>query len=188
MEDGEQRTQSSHNSFSLSVGQVEVLKSVASCLSRCFCLPCLCCLGVELSLTPFVSITSFNDQCFGGPTCRRPGAGHCSPWASLDYPQKERQLRPRERAINLHKLQPATLPRLSLDERIMHCLLNGPQTDSREDEVIACFPINDKVFLEVLFFRQHYDPWSNNWHCRLAEFLTFLGERNLVLMLQFLFG
>lgn len=71
-------------------------------------------------MTPFVSITSFSEQRFGGPTCKNPGAGRCSPQASLEYPQRRRQLRSEEGAINLHKLQLATLPLLSLDTQIMH--------------------------------------------------------------------
>lgn len=100
-------------------------------------------------MTPFVSITSLTKERFGGPTCKSPGAGHCSPRASQDYPQRRRQLRPGEGAINLHKLQLATLPPLSLDTQIMHLLLSSPQTDSRADESISWFPTTEQLFLKV---------------------------------------
>ncbi|KAI9524930.1 hypothetical protein NQZ68_014465 [Dissostichus eleginoides] len=120
--------------------QVEVLSPFIDQLSVSplfLFLPFVCHLLLGRSVTPFVSITSLSEQRSGGPTCRSPGAGLCSPRASQDYPQRRRQLRPGEEAINLHKLQQATLPPLSLDTQIMHLLLNSVQTDSRGDKSIS---------------------------------------------------
>lgn len=145
--------------FSISEGQVEVLNPFSGQLSVSLLLSSSSLFVVWLwkrSVTPFVSITSLSKQRFGRPTCRSPGAGHSSPWASQDYPRRRRQLRPGEGAINLHKLQPATLPPLSLDTQIMHLLLNSPQTESRGDEVISWFPTTEKLFLKVLLQSR---PW-----------------------------
>lgn len=131
------------------------LKSWALSLTSCpslrffFSSPLFCRLLLGRSVTPFVSITSLSEQRFGGPTCRSPGAGLCSPQASQDYPQRRRQLRPGEEAINLHKLQQATLPLLSLDTQIMHLLLNSLQTDSRGDKSISWFPLTERLLPKV---------------------------------------
>ncbi len=149
----------------------------------------VCRLVSEPSVTPFVSITSLSKQRFGGPTCRSPGAGHCSPRASQDYPQRRRQLRSREGAINLHKLQLATLPPLSLDAQIMHLLLNSSQTDSGGDKSISWFPTTEQLLLKVPLQSR---PWF-----MVQSFLTmltggvaevcwgFVAQKNVFLTLGF---
>lgn len=178
--------------FSISEGQVEVLNPFSGQLSVSLLLSSSSLFVVWLwkrSVTPFVSITSLSKQRFGRPTCRSPGAGHSSPWASQDYPQRRRQLRPGEGAINLHKLQPATLPPLSLDTQIMHLLLNSPQTESRGDKVISWFPTTEKLFLKVLLQSR---PWLMVQHFltlqmgRVAEVSWgFVAWKNVFLILGY---
>lgn len=190
---GYQWSQSAHNSFDLwrPSWSLELLR-LSWRLVSAVCLfappPFLSLFVVWLwkrCVTPFVSTTDLSKQRFGGPTCRSPGTGHSLPWASQDYPQRRRQLRPGEGTINLHKLQPATLPPLSLDTQIMHLLLYSPQTEWREG-VIFWFPTTKKLFPEVQLLS---GPWFIAQH-----FLTlqmgkvawgFVAWKNIFLILGY---
>lgn len=156
----------------------EPFQRAAARLSAFLFLVFVCRLVSARSATPFVSITSLGKQRFGGPTCRSPGAGHCSPRASQDYPQRRRQLRLGEGAINLHKLQLATLPPLSLDTQIIHLLLNSPQS-------ISWFPTTEQFPCS----QGHDSRCNHSWQCWRAGLLKFVSwfccSENVFLTLGF---
>lgn len=106
--DGQRLSQSSHNSsFFLCESQVKVPTRRSSQTSpRCFCLS-LCWSSVWGAISDIVCLRNgFQRTVFWldppvratpdtpQPSTRRPHAGHSSPWASPDCPERRRQLKP----------------------------------------------------------------------------------------------
>lgn len=131
--EGQRPGHSSHNSsLSLCESQVEVPTRCSSQTSpRCFCLG-LCWSSVWGALPDTICLCSgFQRAAFWrDPPVRAPThtpTHRPLRWSQLSVglprlPREKEAIKAWEGAINLHKLQPATLPRLSLDGQIMHGL------------------------------------------------------------------